>query len=97
MGTPSLRSVYVCYDIAQQRRLRRVAKASVQAGVRVQKSVFECSLTPDALRALRQRLAALIVPDEDRLLYQPLCAQCRVQIQWHGRQPAPEHAAYWVV
>jgi hypothetical protein len=31
------------------------------------------------------------------LLYQPLCPTCRAQMQWHGKQPAPEHAAYWVV
>lgn len=97
MTTPPVRSVYVCYDIAEPRRLRRVAKASEAAGLRVQKSVFECSLTPDALRALRLRLAALSHPGEDLLLYQPLCPQCRAQISWHGKQPAPAHAAYWVV
>jgi CRISPR-associated protein Cas2 len=91
------RSVYLCYDIADPGRLRRVAKAAEQAGLRVQKSVFECSLNADELLALRQRLASLTEPTEDRLLYQPLCPTCRAQIQWQGIQPAPEHAAYWVV
>jgi len=97
MTNQNVRSVYVCYDIAEPRRLRRVAKASEDAGLRVQKSVFECSLTPDALRALRHRLAALSHPGEDLLLYQPVCPQCRAQITWHGKQPAPEHALYWLV
>jgi CRISPR-associated protein Cas2 len=97
MGVPLIRSVYVCYDVADPRRLRRVAKVAEEAGLRVQKSVFECSLNTDELRALRHRLASVTVPDEDRLLYQPLCPQCQAQIQWHGKQPAPEHSAYWVV
>jgi CRISPR-associated protein Cas2 len=92
-----IRPVYLCYDIADQRRLRRVAKAAEHAGLRVQKSVFECSLNADELLALRQRLASLTDPAEDRLLYQPVCPTCRAQIAWQGVQPAPEFEAFWMV
>lgn len=91
------RSVYVCYDIAHPKRLRQVAKATEASGVRVQKSVFECSLDADEWRALRARLAALSDEQEDRLLYQPVCDSCRRRTLWQGLQPTAEHQPYWVI
>lgn len=67
----------VTYDIANQRRLRRVAALMTQFGVRVQKSVFECWLTDQALRELQKRIAPLLEPQQDSVRYYPLCADCR--------------------
>lgn len=89
--------VLVSYDIADPRRLRRVALALEAAGDRVQKSVFECGLTPSALLALRQRLRKLIDPQEDHILIQPLCPTCRQEMLWQGMPPAPETDLYWIV
>jgi CRISPR-associated protein Cas2 len=91
------RSLYVCYDIAHPKRLRRVAESTEDSGLRVQKSVFECSLNADEWLALRARLGALVNGDEDRLMYQPVCDNCRRRIAWQGLQPSPEHQPYWVV
>jgi CRISPR-associated protein Cas2 len=64
--------VLVAYDVstetaAGRRRLRRVAKACEGYGQRVQKSVFECSLTEAQLERLMQRLVNEIDPAEDSL------------------------------
>ena len=64
------------YDVSTstaegRRRLRRVADACLAYGQRVQKSVFECVLTPSQLLQLEDRLVQLIDPGQDRLrIYQ---------------------------
>lgn len=89
--------ILISYDIAHPKRLRRVAKVLEAVGDRVQKSVFECGLTRDALLALRQRLRRLIDPDEDHILIQPICAYCREHMHWQGKPPAPETDMFWIV
>jgi CRISPR-associated protein Cas2 len=56
------------YDIADPKRLHRVAQTCLDFGVRVQKSLFECWLDePDFLR-LWQELGNLLDPAVDRVV-----------------------------
>jgi CRISPR-associated protein Cas2 len=89
--------VIISYDIADPRRLNRVAKLLEAAGERIQKSVFECGLTYDALLALRLRLRRAIDPTEDHILIIPVCARCRQHIHWQGKLPDAQSAPYWIV
>ncbi len=64
--------ILVAYDVrtetaAGRRRLRKVAEACLAFGQRVQKSVFECSLTEIQLEQLRARLLESIDEREDNL------------------------------
>jgi len=64
--------VLVTYDVATdtaagRRRLRRVAKACEAFGQRVQKSVFECTLTPAQLAQLASRLRVEVDVTTDSL------------------------------
>ncbi|HJT76443.1 MAG TPA: CRISPR-associated endonuclease Cas2 [Gemmataceae bacterium] len=57
--------VLVAYDVSTttpegERRLRRVAQACVNFGQRVQKSVFECSVSEMQYEVLKRELLALI-------------------------------------
>ena len=57
--------ILVTYDVdttdkSGQRRLRRVAKACLDYGQRVQKSVFECELTEAQLCILKERIKEII-------------------------------------
>lgn len=66
--------VLVTYDVATttlegRRRLRKVARACQDVGVRVQMSVFECVVDPGQWAALRARLVALIDPKCDSLRF----------------------------
>lgn len=89
--------VIVSYDIANPRRLNRVAKVLEANGIRVQKSVFECALTFDAISVLRSRLRRLIDPMEDHILITPVCADCRHHIHWQGKLPDTAAAPYWII
>ncbi len=63
----------VCFDVCDDKRLRRIAREIGNFGARVQKSVFECHLDDSELAALQQRLARLLNEKEDNVRYYPLC------------------------
>jgi CRISPR-associated protein Cas2 len=59
----------VCYDIADDKRLRRVFKACKNYGDHLQYSVFECDLNPTEKLSLERDLGELIKHDEDQVLF----------------------------
>ncbi len=64
--------VLVAYDVNTEtkdgeRRLRTVAKICTGFGQRVQRSVFECRVTPAQLEELEARLLRVIDPKQDSL------------------------------
>jgi CRISPR-associated protein Cas2 len=66
----------VAYDIADARRLSRVAKILLDFGFRVQKSVFYVEITDFQLKRLRALIETEIDPVEDGVKYFPLCKRC---------------------
>ena len=81
--------ILITYDVstvekAGQRRLRRVAQACKDYGVRVQKSVFECQVGQAEWAALRDRLLREIKPEEDSLRFYFLDAKAVQRIEHHG-------------
>jgi CRISPR-associated protein Cas2 len=65
-----MRSAYlICYDICDEKRLRRVFKVMRGWGDHLQYSVFECQLTPSDLVRLRGELAVEIHHTEDQVLF----------------------------
>jgi len=82
--------VVICYDIADDRRRNRVAKALEGYGARVQESVFECHLDPGRLRQLQARLESGIDPREDRLRFYSLCSKDRLLVISHGTGGPPQ-------
>ena len=79
----------ITYDVstttpAGRRRLRRAAQACKDFGQRVQYSVFECLVGPSEWVLLREKLAAIIKPDEDSLRIYPLDENARDRIEHIG-------------
>ncbi|RME91551.1 MAG: CRISPR-associated endonuclease Cas2 [Anaerolineae bacterium] len=72
------------YDIADPRRLARVAKVMESIGERVQYSVFEAYLPPDLLEQVVGRVRKVMNEDEDSLRIYRLCAACRKDIRTLG-------------
>lgn len=56
-------------DKSGQRRLRRVAKACLDYGQRVQNSVFECELTEVQLCMLKERIKEIIDQSLDSIRF----------------------------
>lgn len=65
-----MRTTYlVCYDIADEKRLRRVFKICRDYGEHLQFSVFECDLNPMEKAQLEAALGEVIKYDEDQVLF----------------------------
>jgi CRISPR-associated protein Cas2 len=59
----------VCYDIANEKRLRRVFKICKNFGNHLQFSVFECDLNPTERIQLERQLGEVMKLDEDQALF----------------------------
>ena len=89
-------SYVVSYDISDPKRLRKVATACEDYGVRKQYSVFLCRLSATDVVKLKSRLYDLIDLKADQVLFIPLCAKCVNGIEALGR-PTEAHDAKDVV
>ena len=81
--------ILVTYDVATvekagQRRLRRVARACEDYGVRVQKSMFECQVGQQEWVSLRDRLLREIKDSEDSLRFYFLDEKAAQRTEHHG-------------
>ena len=79
----------VTYDVnvetpVGRRRLRRVARACLDFGQRVQNSVFECEVEPAQWTMLRARLIGEIDPAKDSLRFYRLGADGRRRVEHVG-------------
>ena len=84
--------VLVTYDVstidrAGRTRLRRVAKACLNFGQRVQNSVFECNVDPAQWTELRARLEATFDPDQDSLRFYFLGSNWHHRVEHVGAKP----------
>jgi CRISPR-associated protein Cas2 len=85
--------ILVTYDVstvtpAGRKRLRRVAKACLDYGQRVQNSVFECEVDPAQWAVFRGRLVSEIKAEEDSLRFYRLGADGKRRVEHVGAKPA---------
>jgi CRISPR-associated protein Cas2 len=83
-------NLLITYDVSTEtkegrRRLRRIAKACLDFGQRVQLSVFECKLDGTQWVTLRARLLGEMNEREDSLRFYPLCEEDLSKVEHHGR------------
>jgi CRISPR-associated protein Cas2 len=80
-----MESVLVCYDIANPKRLRKVARACEDFGYRKQLSVFLVRVSATDLVRLRSRLYDIIDRDADQVLFIPLTESGLARVEALGR------------
>ncbi|MDI6727078.1 MAG: CRISPR-associated endonuclease Cas2 [Smithellaceae bacterium] len=78
-------NMIVAYDIADPRRLARIAKIMKDYGSRVQKSIFELSVKGRVFEEMRRRVEETIVPEEDGVKYFPVCEKCAGTVEIIGQ------------
>ncbi len=81
--------VVVAYDIPNDRRRSKLARALSDFGTRVQFSVFECRLGDQHLERMLRRVRKLIKPEEDRVRVYRLCRTCEDRILIEGERGTP--------
>lgn len=87
----------VAYDIADQKRLSRVAKTCEDYGVRVQYSIFECRLEEDEFTDFWLKLLEQIDEDEDRLVAYKIDARSAKETLTAGTMVCSEKAVCYLV
>jgi len=88
--------VIVTYDVCVtspggSARLRKVAKTCLNYGIRAQKSVFECNVSPQDWEFLKDELLNLYNPEEDSLRFYFLGSNWKRRVEHHGLKPLFEH------
>src|SRR5688572_14795825 len=69
-GATAMRNTFlVCYDIRDDKRLRKVFKTMRNWGDHLQYSVFECQLNPVDLLKLKAELKQIINAAHDQVLF----------------------------
>ena len=66
----------VAYDIANPRRINKIARIMKDYGKRVQKSIFEVSVSEREFARMKERTEKQMELSEDGVKYFPLCEKC---------------------
>jgi CRISPR-associated protein Cas2 len=78
-------NMIVAYDIADVKRLAKVARVVKDYGLRVQKSIFELEINIQSFLEMKARVENEIVPEEDGVKYFPLCEKCAGTLEIIGQ------------
>lgn len=84
--------VLVTYDVnvttrEGEKRLRHIAKACLDHGVRVQNSVFECEVDPAQWVQLKAALLSIYDPNQDSLRFYMLGKRGMDKVEHLGAKP----------
>lgn len=94
--------VLVTYDVRTDspggaRRLRRIARACLDYGQRVQYSVFECEVDPAQWVSLRSRLIKEMDSGQDSLRFYKLGANWRRRVEHVGAKPSVDYDSALII
>ena len=94
--------VLVVYDVADTEdqgalRLRRVAQACERYGNRIQKSVFECRLSPTRLTRMIGEIQDVIDEKRDSVIVYRFAGRLEEARECLGRPPGHEIGHPWIV
>ena len=82
--------ILITYDVSTETpegrsRLRRVAKACEDYGQRVQKSVFECTVTDVTFHRMKRRLLEIIDEKQDSIRFYKLPGSRDQRVEEYGQ------------
>ncbi|HEX3034366.1 MAG TPA: CRISPR-associated endonuclease Cas2 [Thermodesulfobacteriota bacterium] len=77
--------IVISYDITDNKRRNKVLDKLKNYGNHVQYSVFECDITEAQISQLQNRIAVIINPRKDSVLYYYMCRACMGKCEVQGR------------
>lgn len=87
----------VTYDVVDDQRRVRLAKALKDFGNRVQYSVFECLMGPRELMKMTERIAGIIDHAQDSARIYQLCADCEGKVAIIGTGSRSEDPDVYII
>ena len=76
--------IILTYDVADHRRLAKIAKIMEDYGTRVQYSVFEVHADLSVLKEIMGRASKIMNKEEDSIRIYPLCRNCQEKVEIIG-------------
>ena len=76
--------VVVSYDVVDDRKRTKIAKAMKSYGERVQKSVFECRVDDQQFIRMKKAVESIMDMNEDSVRFYFLCKGCIERIEISG-------------
>lgn len=74
----------ISYDIIEDKKRTKLAKALLNYGIRVQYSVFECELEPPKFEEMKKKALTFVDESKDSLRIYRLCQSCAEWIESYG-------------
>ncbi len=90
-------TVVLAYDISDNNARARVAAAVSTWGDRVQRSVYQLTLTNDDLDGLLKRIEQLINVNRDAVNIFIQCSTCDSKARHVGQAALPTPEPYWIL
>jgi CRISPR-associated protein Cas2 len=90
--------VVISYDVPDNRRRLKIANLLLDfGGERVQRSVFECYITPRNLERLYQRLDKIVDEEADSIRFYTLCENCQPKAVLIGVARPSQEPGLWII
>ena len=90
-------NVIIAYDVSDNANRARVSARLSRYGLRIQKSVYQCSLTSEELRSVMADLRTLVDERRDTVHGFPVCRACSADEITIGQVKETMEFAYWIV
>lgn len=89
--------VMISYDVVENKKRFKLMKFLKDYGSRVQKSVFECDLTPTIYKKVKTGVEAIINKRKDRVRYYRICKGCAEKVEISGWGEVTEEEEFTVI
>ena len=74
----------ICYDVCETKRRNKLAALLEGYGLRANYSVFELDVSERIYAELKQRIARIIEPKTDKVLFYRICKTCMAKSESLG-------------
>jgi len=89
--------VMISYDVVDDKKRLKLMKLLKDYGSRVQKSVFECNLSPKTYGQIKAGVEEIINKRKDRVRYYRICKGCIDKIEISGWGEVTEEEEFVVI
>ena len=89
--------VMISYDIVEDKKRLKLMKFLKDYGDRVQKSVFECNLSPETYDQVKSGVEKIINKRKDRVRYYRICKGCVDKVEISGWGEVTEEEEFVVI
>ena len=89
--------VMISYDVVDDSKRLKLMKFLKDYGTRVQKSVFECNLSPALYERVKDEVEKIVNKRKDRVRYYRMCGGCEDKVEIFGWGEVTEDEEFTIV